>query len=66
MEEEWDVSATVDFIISRGYTSVALQFPDELLHHSTKVAALLTGRLGVQCKVYVMAVSYGVHTCDLS
>ena len=62
MEVEWDVEETVDFITRRCFTSVALQFPDELLQHSTKVATLLTGRLGSfsHCKVYVLAVSKDV------
>ena len=57
MEVEWDVEETVEFLISRCFTSVALQFPDELLQHSTKVATLLNARLGSHCKVYVLAVS---------
>ncbi len=54
----WDLSPTVAYIAARGHTAVALQFPDDLLPHSTRVAALLSKRLeGSRCRVYVLAVS---------
>ncbi|XP_028791515.1 2-(3-amino-3-carboxypropyl)histidine synthase subunit 2 [Neltuma alba] len=44
-ESSYDISATADFIHSRNFTRVALQFPDDLLKDSTKVVAALSQRL---------------------
>lgn len=38
---QWDISGTVAWIASRGFTKVTLQFPDELLPESTVVAAAI-------------------------
>ncbi|KAK4267541.1 hypothetical protein QN277_024310 [Acacia crassicarpa] len=44
-ESSYDISATAEFIHSRNFTRVALQFPDDLLKDSTKVVAALSQRL---------------------
>lgn len=41
----WDLMATVDYIASRGYQRVALQFPDEHLDEAPLVAAALAQEL---------------------
>ena len=38
---QWDIPGTVAWILSRGFSRVTLQFPDELLQESTVVAATL-------------------------
>ncbi|KAL0034135.1 hypothetical protein WJX79_011070 [Trebouxia sp. C0005] len=38
---QWDIAGTVSWIVSRGFSRVTLQFPDELLQESTVVAAAL-------------------------
>ena len=38
---QWDIAGTVAWIVSRGFSRVTLQFPDELLQESTVVAAAL-------------------------
>ena len=52
----WDIDPTVDYITQGGHSAAALQFPDDLLRHSTRVAALLAAKLGSRCRVYVLAV----------
>ncbi|KAK3263261.1 hypothetical protein CYMTET_27924 [Cymbomonas tetramitiformis] len=36
--ERYEIARTVDFVCSRGYTRVALQFPDHLLGEAASVA----------------------------
>ena len=41
-------------------SQAALQFPDSMLACSTAVSALLSQRLGSQCRIYVLAVRWGI------
>ena len=52
----WDIAPTVAYITQGRHSAAALQFPDDLLRHSTRVAALLATKLGSRCRVYVLAV----------
>ncbi|OAY71771.1 Diphthamide biosynthesis protein 2 [Ananas comosus] len=54
-ESSYDIPRTVDYICSRGYSRVVLQFPDELLRDSTSVAKALRCELGKGVRLYVMA-----------
>ncbi|GLU12966.1 hypothetical protein SLE2022_296190 [Rubroshorea leprosula] len=45
LESNYEVTRTAEFILSRNFTRVALQFPDELLKDSTKVVGALRSRL---------------------
>ncbi|KAF3330893.1 diphthamide biosynthesis protein 2 [Carex littledalei] len=54
-ESSYEISGTVDFIRSRYYTKVVLQFPDELLKDSASVCKALRRELGRSVRVYVMA-----------
>lgn len=47
----WQLPETVEFIQSRQYVRVALQFPDDLLPHAPGVAAAIQARLGPEHKV---------------
>ena len=42
----WDIDATAEYIVSRAYQIVTLQFPDNLLKDATAVA----GALSTQCR----------------
>ncbi|KAK8599982.1 hypothetical protein V6N12_049844 [Hibiscus sabdariffa] len=57
LELNFEISRTAEFILSRNFTRVALQFPDDLLKHSTKVVTCLRNKLGSGNKVglFVMA-----------
>ncbi|XP_061359814.1 uncharacterized protein LOC133303862 [Gastrolobium bilobum] len=44
-ESNYDIAATADFIHTRNFTRVALQFPDNLLKDSTRVVTALRKRL---------------------
>ncbi|XP_008454038.1 uncharacterized protein LOC103494584 isoform X1 [Cucumis melo] len=46
-ESYYEISRTADFIHTRNFTRVALQFPDELLKDSTRVVRALKDRLRV-------------------
>ena len=37
----WDIEGTTSYVISRSFTVVALQFPDELLKEASKVSRAL-------------------------
>ncbi|XP_017607365.2 uncharacterized protein LOC108453646 isoform X1 [Gossypium arboreum] len=57
LELNFEISRTAEFILNRNFTRVALQFPDDLLKHSTKVVTCLRNKLGSGNKVglFVMA-----------
>jgi len=38
---DWSIPSTCNYIVTKGFTRVALQFPDELLHDAPLVAAAL-------------------------
>ena len=40
---QWDIAGAVAYITGRGYTTVALQFPDELLDEAAVVSQALQG-----------------------
>ena len=40
----WDLNGTSQYLVNRGYSRVALQFPDDLLDDATTVAAALQGQ----------------------
>ncbi|XP_065866064.1 uncharacterized protein [Euphorbia lathyris] len=44
-DENYEIDRTADFIFSRNFTRVALQFPDELLKHSVRVVSKLKDKL---------------------
>ncbi|CDY70834.1 BnaCnng70000D, partial [Brassica napus] len=44
-ESRYEINRTVEFIISKSFTRIALQFPDELLKESTKVVRALKSKL---------------------
>ncbi|XP_021292568.1 2-(3-amino-3-carboxypropyl)histidine synthase subunit 2 [Herrania umbratica] len=67
LETNFEISRTAEFIRSRNFTRVALQFPDDLLKHSTKVVTSLRKKLGSGNKVglFVMAdTAYGSCCVD--
>ncbi|KAH7681260.1 Diphthamide synthesis DHP2 protein [Dioscorea alata] len=67
MDFQWsyEIPRTVEFIRSRGFSRVALQFPDELLKDSTRVARALRHELGKGVRLYVMAdTAYGSCCVD--
>lgn len=65
----YDTARVAEFICLKGFRRVALQFPDELLKHSTKIVAALQKRIRAlgelnrdtkEVKLYVMAdTTYG-------
>ncbi|TYI66043.1 hypothetical protein E1A91_D09G197800v1 [Gossypium mustelinum] len=57
LELNFEISRSAEFILNRNFTRVALQFPDDLLKHSTKVVTCLRNKLGSGNKVglFVMA-----------
>lgn len=46
LNNRFEIDDTVHYVRSRGYSRVALQFPDSLLHLSSKVAGVLQSKLG--------------------
>ncbi|KAH8505681.1 hypothetical protein H0E87_012779 [Populus deltoides] len=68
--EIYEIDRTVDFIHSRNFTRVALQFPDELLKDCTKVVRVLREKIGrlkeqIGVSLFVMADStYGSCCVD--
>ncbi|XP_072961443.1 uncharacterized protein [Typha angustifolia] len=54
-ESGYEIASTVDYIRSRNYTRIVLQFPDELLKDSARVAKALRRELGKGVRFYVMA-----------
>ncbi|KAF8110745.1 hypothetical protein N665_0079s0060 [Sinapis alba] len=44
-ESRYEINRTVEFIISKSFTRIALQFPDKLLKESTKVVRALKSKL---------------------
>jgi hypothetical protein len=71
-DAHYDVSKTAALILERGYQSVALQFPDELLPDSPRVVTRLTSFLSVQpaqwpagARLFVLGdTSYGSEYVD--
>lgn len=64
-ESKYEISSTVNFIRRRNFTRVALQFPDELLKDSPRVAKALRSELGKDLRLYVMAdAAYGSCCVD--
>ena len=39
--QKWDIAGAAAYIAGRGYTTVALQFPDELLNEAAAVSTAL-------------------------
>ncbi|XVF09542.1 hypothetical protein REPUB_Repub07fG0102900 [Reevesia pubescens] len=67
LESNFEINRTAEFILSRNFIRVALQFPDDLLKHSTKVVTSLRNKLGPGNKVrlFVMAdTTYGSCCVD--
>ncbi|XVF50541.1 hypothetical protein PTKIN_Ptkin04bG0109300 [Pterospermum kingtungense] len=65
LESNFEISRTAEFIQSRNFTRVALQFPDELLKYSTKVVISLRNKLGSVVSLFVMAdTTYGSCCVD--
>lgn len=66
--EQYDISATASYILDRGFTRVALQFPDDLLRASVEVTSLLRSALSERrhgINLYVMAdTTYGSCCVD--
>ncbi|KAK9814668.1 hypothetical protein WJX72_009496 [[Myrmecia] bisecta] len=66
--EQWDLDGTLEYILSRGYQRITLQFPDELLEHATVVAAELQTACAQRwqlVQVYVLAdTSYNSLSVD--
>ncbi|XVE64017.1 hypothetical protein DITRI_Ditri07aG0067600 [Diplodiscus trichospermus] len=57
LESNFEIRRTAEFILSRNFTRVALQFPDDMLKYSTNVVTSLRNELGSGNKVglFVMA-----------
>lgn len=65
IEEVYEISRTIHTIDSFNYSSIALQFPDEMLCHAPIVASLLEKRSSRQIHVYILAdTSYGSCCVD--
>ena len=66
--EQYDILATISYILDHGFTRVALQFPDELLATSVEVTSLLRSALSERrqgINLYVMAdTTYGSCCVD--
>ncbi|KAK4048241.1 Diphthamide biosynthesis protein 2 [Microbotryomycetes sp. JL201] len=63
--EAYEIDQTVAEIESGGYTRIALQFPDELLHDSVQVYREIRNRLALDKEVYVLAdTTYGSCCVD--
>lgn len=63
--EQYDIVATATYILERGFTRVALQFPDDLLGASVEVVSLLRSALRHGINLYVMAdTTYGSCCVD--
>ncbi|CAF2048621.1 unnamed protein product [Brassica napus] len=71
-ESRYEINRTAEFIISKSFTRIALQFPDELLKESTKVVRALKSKLkemnaenGRDVRFFVMAdTTYGSCCVD--
>ncbi|EEF31794.1 diphteria toxin resistance protein 2, dph2, putative [Ricinus communis] len=73
-EENYEIDLTTDFIHSRNFTRVALQFPDELLKDSVRVVSALRNKLELleenggdrkEIRLFVMAdTAYGSCCVD--
>lgn len=60
LAEAYEVEPTLDEITRGGYSRVALQFPDELLHDAVPVYRALRDRLPAETELYVLAdTTYG-------
>ncbi|XP_068095598.1 2-(3-amino-3-carboxypropyl)histidine synthase subunit 2 [Hyperolius riggenbachi] len=63
LEENYEIQKTVQFIEGKGATKVALQFPDDLLVDSARIAEKLEEATGA--KMYILAdTSYGSCCVD--
>ncbi|KAG7566427.1 Diphthamide synthesis DPH1/DPH2 [Arabidopsis suecica] len=68
-ESKFEINCTVEFIISKSFTRIALQFPDELLKDSTKVVSALKSKTRLltdrEVRFFVMAdTTYGSCCID--
>ncbi|XP_010500149.1 PREDICTED: diphthamide biosynthesis protein 2-like [Camelina sativa] len=68
-ESRYEINRTVEFIISKSFTRIALQFPDELLKESTKVVSALKSKTRLltdrEVRFFVMAdTTYGSCCID--
>ncbi|CAL9063777.1 uncharacterized protein LOC103986835 isoform X1 [Musa acuminata AAA Group] len=64
-ELNYEISRTVDYLRAGNFTRVALQFPDELLKDSPRVAKALRSELGAGVRLFVMAdAAYGSCCVD--
>ncbi|GER55411.1 diphthamide biosynthesis protein 2 [Striga asiatica] len=65
LEANYEIARVAEFILSRNFTRVALQFPDELLKDSMRVVKALRQELESHVKLYVMAdTTYGSCCVD--
>lgn len=65
LESNYEIARVAEFICSRSFTRVALQFPDELLKDSMRVVKALRRELDPLVKLYVMAdTTYGSCCVD--
>ncbi|PIN08620.1 Diphthamide biosynthesis protein [Handroanthus impetiginosus] len=65
LEHNFEIARVAEFILSHGFTRVALQFPDELLRDSMRVVKALRRELNSSVKLYVMAdTTYGSCCVD--
>ncbi|KAL0917996.1 hypothetical protein M5K25_013111 [Dendrobium thyrsiflorum] len=65
LESNYEIHRTADYIRSNNFARVALQFPDELLKDSTRVAKALRNELGRGARLFVMAdTAYGSCCVD--
>ncbi|KAF8220335.1 diphthamide biosynthesis protein [Tricholoma matsutake] len=61
----YEIDRTAEEIIKGDYKRIALQFPDELLHHSVQIYRRLKSRIGGARELYVLAdTSYGSCCVD--
>ncbi|KAG7635015.1 Diphthamide synthesis DHP2 [Arabidopsis suecica] len=68
-ESKYEINRTAEFIISKSFTRIALQFPDELLKDSTKVVSALKSKTRLltdrEVRFFVMAdTTYGSCCID--
>ncbi|CAH8269180.1 unnamed protein product [Arabidopsis lyrata] len=68
-ESKFEINCTAEFIISKSFTRIALQFPDELLKDSTKVVSALKSKTRLltdrEVRFFVMAdTTYGSCCID--
>lgn len=60
LDDFYDLVDTANEILEKGYTRIALQFPDELLNDSVPIYKRLNSLIRTQQELYVLAdTSYG-------